>query len=348
LVTERRGFQVVNDGGSTAMIRSIQIQGDPALSLDQVPGLPASLGPGESLVGYVVLTPPAVRTYSATISIASTVGSIQLPVLAGFSDRKCVLRATPTRVDFGLNPSMTPVTIPVTITNLGIAACGLVAGTFAAPADPAFTAQGLSFPTSLAAGTSTTINLTYEAQSSATSTGFYDLSTDDPVQPRLRVGLSGSGAPHCDGVTEPCSCYSNETPVLQGFRNGGSGVFAPSDDPPFTMACAPAGMCSSGQVVAQPDPSTSVCADPPPTCDAGQGLTFSGGRFSCTACDIVVQFGGIYKGLRVCATNPSLTCPAGEVPTFTVEAHQWSCEPICNGGQYDRIDLGSGTLCVPC
>jgi hypothetical protein len=63
---------------------------------------------------------------------------------------------------------------------------------------------------------------------------------------------------------------------------------------------------------------------------------------------MVVTYGGIYGNYRRCVSTPTLTCPGGEVPTYSYELENWECKPTCDNGMYDRHTINGQLVCVPC
>jgi hypothetical protein len=138
-----------------------------------------------------------------------------------------------------------------------------------------------------------------------------------------------------------------ETPPMVGGP-GGPGTGAPTASGAASGAASPpsAAGSSSGQL---PPPGTLTCADPPPSCPAGQSPQFTTKQtWECTDCSLVVTYGGQYGNYRRCVNAPQLVCPDGQVPTWVFEDEQWECKPTCDNGQYDQHTINGQLVCVPC
>jgi hypothetical protein len=132
---------------------------------------------------------------------------------------------------------------------------------------------------------------------------------------------------------------------------GASGVIAAAgSNGLFTMTCDPSPGCAMGEVqVVDPNATPSrQCVPPPPRCADGEQLDFVGGVLQCVPCDIIIQYGAIYSGRRVCTRRPTLMCSGGQTPTFVFETQTWECRPTCDNGLYDQHMLDGQLICVPC
>jgi hypothetical protein len=98
-----------------------------------------------------------------------------------------------------------------------------------------------------------------------------------------------------------------------------------------------------------PPAPTVKCAVPPPTCPTGQSAQYtSHDTWECTDCAMVVTYGGIFGNYRRCVSSPTLTCPGGQVPTYSYELETWECKPTCDNGMYDQHTINGQLVCVPC
>jgi hypothetical protein len=115
---------------------------------------------------------------------------------------------------------------------------------------------------------------------------------------------------------------------------------APTADPALASVPAASASSSGGSL---------ACAEPPPSCPAGQSPQFTSKRtWECTDCSLVVTYGGIYGNYRRCVDMPDIACPAGEVPTWVFEDEEWECKTKCDNGQYDQHTVQGMLVCVPC
>jgi hypothetical protein len=162
----------------------------------------------------------------------------------------------------------------------------------------------------------------------------------DVSAPPVRGGVDGE---------ETCSSSISESAGLEGecgpspCPDGRVGVQVIVVRPDFTVEsvieCVPPPSCRADQIPDYQIPDASapgvwVCRDRCP--------------------ELEIQFGSIYMCERVCAPRPTVSCPAGQVPTFVYETRRWECVTECDGGLYDPhyLDpLGTGPavlVCVPC
>jgi hypothetical protein len=92
-----------------------------------------------------------------------------------------------------------------------------------------------------------------------------------------------------------------------------------------------------------------VCASTPPVCPASQSLDYVNGAWTCTNCELIVQYGAIYFSRRICAPRPPVTaCAASQVQTFVYETERWECRPTCDNGDYDQVYVDGALVCIPC
>lgn len=238
-VTERRPTRrtvlAVNVGSSVVQVESVAIAGDPSLRLDALPGLPLSLGAGETLPVGVLFEPSALGSATATLAFStSDPGSpeVRVPVLAGLAERVCELDIWPETVNFGaLVPTFERERI-VRVLNDGTEACTLVEGAFRAPSDPALTrVDGARFPITLSPTTYVDLRFRYAPEEERETKGVFTIQTDEPLFPLRNLTFLGTGAPYDDVFTQPRvvdfgqvrpSCPSAEATVE--ILNAGTGA----------------------------------------------------------------------------------------------------------------------------
>ncbi len=155
---------------------------------------------------------------------------------------------------------------------------------------------------------------------------------------------------NCNGtVDEGCLCPGGQTPVYTRIPGGGASSVLAADTGLFVMSCRSTG-CPPGQVqVVDPEAGGgTMCVPPPPRCPAGQQIDYRAGSLVCVPCELIIQYGAIYSGRRVCAPIPHLECSGGLTPTFVFETQTWECRTTCDNGLYDQHFLGGMLICVPC
>ena len=176
-LTSSLAIRVINGTGVVQTVSSIASSGA-SFSLTQVPGLPAQLGPGASLVFTINFTPTQAGTATGSLVINSDtfvlsgVGTAaQLVFSYQAAGTTITIGSTNTSVVFspiaiGTSKQITfnvrnGGTLPVVISNIGV---GQAAGTGVGTANAnAYTVSGLpSLPTSLAAGSDFSFTITFQ------------------------------------------------------------------------------------------------------------------------------------------------------------------------------------------
>jgi hypothetical protein len=197
---------LINAGSSDVTVQEVALAGPPELALDDVPGLPARIGSGQSIVVDVTFTPSSIGEYNGTLTVTSDDPALpraEVPVIAGLTDRLCELTYNPERVNFGLIPPSFVRKKSTTLTNAGDDDCMLASGSFRAPLDPYISLIGAPFPILLAPGRSTTLEFEYAPTAAVESKANFVILTDDPVFPERHVTLLGSAQGYVDVFTQP-------------------------------------------------------------------------------------------------------------------------------------------------
>ncbi len=147
-------------------------------------------------------------------------------------------------------------------------------------------------------------------------------------------------------------CPPGQTPVYNERElprvPGPSGIAVGDGEPVMPVACG-SSTCPQGLVEVNRVGAPKVCVPPPPDCNSGEYATYVGSTWRCEPpCDLEIQYGYIFAFKRVCAGEPQLSCPSGQVPTFHESQEEWVCAPKCNNTTYDIINYKGTTVCVPC
>ncbi|WP_371783564.1 choice-of-anchor D domain-containing protein [Streptosporangium subroseum] len=176
----------ISNGGTTAApVSSVTATGD----YTQTNNCGSSLAAGATCTVNVTFRPTATGTRTGTLTLASSAPGGPVTVsLTGSGTNGVALTASPGSLSFGARQGGT--TSPaqtVTITNSGTASATL--GTVATTGDYA---QTKTCGTTLAAGASCTVSVTFTPTASGTRTGTLTVASNDPNGP-LSVGLTGSG-----------------------------------------------------------------------------------------------------------------------------------------------------------
>lgn len=345
----QRAVLVVNQGAGPVEIQAASVGGDPSFTLAPDSAvLPARIEGGESVVLTVRYEPTAFGEVNGQLRIqtgAPQQPELLVPVSARYQELQCELVTAPNQVNFGLVQG-TGTPIEVAVQNVGNQDCELLAGAFRAPSSPAITVDPLTFPLTIPAGQAARVTFRFQAVAAGTYQALWVATTEDNTE--LRLPAFGAVGDLCDGGTEPCGCVAGH---WQGYRrfddpSVSSGVVDPATDAPFHIYCVE-GECASGQVFVETAPGTYTCSALP-SCGAGQGLEWVDEHLSCVDCAVVVRYGFLFGGLRVCAPDPDLACGGGQVPTFLEQERSWSCQATCDNSLYDQVLLDGNLVCVPC
>lgn len=346
----QRSLLVVNQGSGPVEVRGASLGPEPNFSFgDDSAPLPARLEKGESVLLTVRYQAGTPGDFSSTVTITSSDpknASIVVPLSVRYEERECDLVAAPREVNFGVVTGLEPVTAQAAVQNVGVRACTINGGGFRAPSSPHFSADPLPFPLTLQPGDDLDLTFTLAAGSFGTQEALYVLETAD--QRELRLSLFSLQGEVCNGGGGPCPCLPGEIQTYRRFDDPWvpSGVFTPAEVTPYHVYCQ-AGSCDPGQVQVEVGPKTFECSALP-SCGGGTGLEWVEGQLSCVPCDVVVRYGGLFSGLRICAPTPNLSCGPDQVPTFLEELKEWRCEATCDNGLYDQALLNGTLVCVPC
>ena len=190
-----------------------------------------------------------------------------------------------------------------------------------------------------------------------------------------------------DETIDTIDCPAGQGPLWElsadldasGFERFSSGVRTGTGGPPMTLTCGVTGcadgevgvevadnpLLDRGEITSEQDlftnSTTILCVAAPPACGAGTTPFYvgsvpdpndttqqTGGFWSCsTACEVVVNFGGLYGYQAACTVAPP-SCGGADAATFTFETQEWECSPMCDGGLYDPVTFEGATVCVPC
>jgi hypothetical protein len=253
----------------------------------------------------------------------------------------CHLLPQTSVVDFGL-VAAGPATYALPLSNVGSDPCLVRGVTFSQPNLTAF------LPSTMIAAQSQGF-VTITSTGAQVTPGKMTISSNDSDHPQLDISIL-TGHVRCD---PSCACTADQTPAywrFSGIQSSGSGVTpATGTLGALQESCDPR-RCPDGQVTVELDRGVLQCVAAPPSCPQGLGLELQVQEWTCVPCALIVQFGGLFGGVRVCAPLPAMSCGAGKASTFDATLHTWSCVTTCDNGTYDQRYLpnGGALVCVPC
>ena len=163
---------------------------------------------------------------------------------------------------------------------------------------------------------------------------------------------------NCDGMIDMSACCPKDsifTFILSGRPPVSNSAVVPGG--PWALLavlrdCSAPISCKPSELVLDSGV-TQRCMPALPSCKANEALYYDGTDanptgWNCVPCAVVVEFGSLFNGRRICADAPALSCPNGQVPTFDANSLTWICAPQCDNGTYDLHSFGGQIICVPC
>lgn len=217
------------------------------------PALPATLAAGQSLTVPATFTPSAAGQRAASLTVTTSAGQVQFPLTGTGQLADAHLSIGRNLVDFGGLPVGGSGSDSVTLTNDGGSALTFASAT--APSAP-FSATGLpAAGSTLAAGASLTIALTF----SPTSTGTFadTIAIDAGAAGSGDVGLSGSASTEghltISRLAIPYGNVKLGATVAQSFtvtNDGGSDITITKSKPPVTGPFLAVSSLDEGTVLA--------------------------------------------------------------------------------------------------
>jgi hypothetical protein len=227
-------FGNVTVGVSSTQSLTIQNAGTANLSVTQavmagagftLSGLTVPLGvvPGGSSTFTVGFTPGSASSFTGSLTLVSnTTNSPLVVALAGTGISPILqLTVTPASLSFGSITTGTSTTQSVTVTNSGNASVTL---TQISESGTGFSVSGCTLPLTLAAGQSTSFNVTFDPATASSLSGSVTVTSNAANSPEV-ISLSGAGtAPASYSVslswTPSSSSYSGFN-VYRGAQSGG-------------------------------------------------------------------------------------------------------------------------------
>jgi hypothetical protein len=182
--TETLLVSLTNNGETSVTVSEITVSSSRFAVPDA--GLPLTLLAGESVSLNVTFTPTAKGQTSATVKFSSNASNATLQLgVGGDGVTSESVTSSPATVSFGQVPTGTSSTVPVVLTN---DRSWKVTLTTVKATGSGFSITGASFPLTLDAGQSVTLNVTFSPQSVGTDGGSLFV-----YGPALAVPLTGTG-----------------------------------------------------------------------------------------------------------------------------------------------------------
>lgn len=183
---QQQSVTLTNSGNAAAQVSALTPTG---AGFGYTATLPMTLQPTQSQTISVSFDPSAPGAASGSIAVSATGGSTPTLSLSGTGDGAQV-SVSPSSLSFGVVQVGQSATQAVTITNSGNASASV--SQLSVSGDPAFSAPGVTLPITVAANSSTTINVVYAPTSPTDPTATLSLN-DGGAQP-VTVALSGSAS----------------------------------------------------------------------------------------------------------------------------------------------------------
>ena len=180
---------LTNSGGSSVTVSQASVSGS-GFAISGL-NLPVTLAAGQSAAFSVTFNPQSGGAASGTVSFASDAsnGTLAVPLTASAATAG-TLTSAPSSLNFGTGQVGTPQTLSETLTNTGGSSLTI---TQANLSGAGFTMTGLTLPVALAAGQSTTFNVTFTPQSSGAASGSLAIASN-ASNSNLSVPLTGNVA----------------------------------------------------------------------------------------------------------------------------------------------------------
>lgn len=335
---------MTNSGTNDCVLQRLEIVPAGPFAFDRTITPPVVVAAHSSLGFEVVYTPSTASNAVDRATVELEFDRVSKVALTGTSAPPAGCRLVPNfqAVDFGLLPPGSPGQFTLQLTNVGANACHLVNVSSTLPAVTINYMSSTIDPQAVLR-----LNLGWDPMhSNGQLQGSLTIQSDDLVNPSLTLPLAG-GHIVCD---PNCTCGANEQLASWRFTPGwpaSSVEEGTTGQSAYRHSCEPA-RCQNQDILFEVQKGILECVAPALDCVNGQQPDYVAGHWRCTNCDMIIQFGSLYDGLRVCAPKPMLSCPSSESPTFDAAEHDWKCVPTCNNGLYDQRTAGGLLVCVPC
>lgn len=227
-------FSNVTVGASNTQTVTIQNSGTANLSLTQATlagtgfsltglAVPLSVAPSTSFAFTIGFTPASASTFTGTLTLVSNAPTSSLVVALAGSSVSPTLQITPstTSLSFGSITTGTSTLQTVTLANTGNASVAISQIT---ETGAGFTISGLTPPLTLAAGQSTSFNVTFDPATTGSLSGSVKITSNAANSPQV-ISLTGTGTSAAtysvDLTWSPSSSSYSGFNIYRGSQSGG-------------------------------------------------------------------------------------------------------------------------------
>src|SRR5262249_28354429 len=217
-------FGNVNTGSSATQAETITNTGNAAVQITQISAsgtgytlsgvsVPATLNPSQALTFSVVFAPTAAGAASGSVTVTSNAAGSPITIALSGTGAQAGLSVSPASFNFGSVIDGQTKSQSFTITNSGSASLTISQLSISAAG---YTVNGLSVPSTVAAGGSTTFNAVFVPTTAGSLTGTVNIVSNAPNSPAT-VALSGTGV----AVTQTLS-FSSSSLAFGSLNTGTS------------------------------------------------------------------------------------------------------------------------------
>ncbi len=182
-----KSVTITNSGTGSVTISGITVTGA-GMSANGI-ATPMTLTAGQTTVLSVGFAPTAVGAVNGTVSVASNASNSPGVIAVTGSGVQPQLTANPTSLNFGSVATGANGTQTITLTNSGSAAVTISAGSVTGAG---FSASGLTFPMTVAAGASVPFTINFAPTAAGAVSGSVSVTSNTPNSPTL-IAVSGTG-----------------------------------------------------------------------------------------------------------------------------------------------------------
>ncbi|MEM1022661.1 MAG: choice-of-anchor D domain-containing protein [Myxococcota bacterium] len=201
---EEQQIVISNSGSSSLDVTAASIEGDAAYVLEP-PQLPLTLQGGQSAFARLRFAPSSEGVFTATVSFSSTDPAkpqVDVDVRGAVGSAFCEIDVRPEIANFGVTLPGQERRREVLLRNLGNQSCEIRGLTPGPGFAPAFEISSGPMGT-LSAGGEARVELVFRPNRETDAKATLFVETDDPILPRVPVGLVGTGAGYSELIAIP-------------------------------------------------------------------------------------------------------------------------------------------------